>query len=121
MARRQSLLAALVAVFAIGIQTAYAAPTRFMSELRAISCCARRCDRARPPGHPNHCCGIQQATEGVGVLAAATHVDPPQPVAGLAGIPATVSSTDGLLATTSLWSANQRGAPLFLLERSLRL
>lgn len=111
---------ALAVLLATSVQAAHTAPLRAVAELRAVRCCKDTCRRKQPTrSTARHCCQVAQ--DDPGILGAGHDVVPEAPVGVLV--------LDQPLATpgTPRWtvvagtSPLPRGAPIFLLTRTLRL
>jgi hypothetical protein len=111
---------ALAVVLATSVQAAHAAPLRALAELRAVKCCTHVCRHGRTTkSTARHCCQVAQ--DEPGIVAAAQGVAPAAEAAVLVlDLPAATLGTPRwtiIAGTTPL----PRGAPIFLLTRTLRL
>lgn len=115
-----ALRLALALALVLGAQVTYGAGSRAAAELRALSCCAHDCKHgpARTAA-PNRCCGVAPSPGDTASVAPATP-DVPAPL--LAALGTQLESTfacHSALAPSP--HAEARGAPIFLLTRTLRL
>jgi len=111
---------ALAVLLATSVQAAHAAPLRALAELRAVRCCKDTCRHGQPTrSTARHCCQVAQ--DDPGMLAATPGIVP--------GAAPAVLALDAPLTTpgTPRWTVVAgtapvaRGAPIFLLTRTLRL
>ena len=106
----------------VGVHAAYAVPSRAERELRAVSCCAKRCPRCDSVGGPLRCCQVAPGLTEPATLSSAKR---PAPRAGLQ--PLAAAAGPAPLAEHCRASAAgagprlERAGPIFLLIRSLRL
>ena len=119
-ARRRSLRMALALFAAVSFQGAYAAPKATIAALRAAVCCAGNCHHSRTLNGAAQCCQVPQAEDS----AVVSKVRPLVPQLSLAILVARESAT-AVAATAPVIGPTRdvfaRPAPIFLLDRSLRL
>ena len=119
-ARRRSLRIAIALFAAVSFQEAYAAPKVTIAALRAAVCCAGNCHHSRTLNGAAQCCQVPQAEDSAVVSKVRPLV--PHPLAILV---ARESATAAAPATAPVIDPARevfaRPAPIFLLDRSLRL
>jgi hypothetical protein len=110
---------ALAVLLATSVQAAHAAPLRALAELRAVRCCKDVCRHGQPTrSTARHCCQVAQ--DDPGILATAQDVGPgPGAVLALDRPPATLGTPQWTVIAGA--GPLPRGAPIFLLTRTLRL
>ena len=104
----------------VGVHAAYAVPSRAERELRAVSCCAKRCPRCDSVGHPLRCCQLAPGLTEPATLSSAKRPAPRaglQPLAAAAGPAPLAAHFRACIAAGPL----ERAGPIFLLSRCLRL
>jgi hypothetical protein len=118
--RRRLLPSALALLVSLAVQAAHGAPVRSVAEVRAVRCCTDVCHRGAGKTAARQCCRVGQDDPGV------LGTSPATAAPALAALPATVltyagTARDGTAAAAAAGGVRGRAAPLFLLERSLRL
>jgi hypothetical protein len=119
---RTRRLAEVVALslLVLGIETAYAAPMRASSSLRASLCCATHCHHARSPRAANRCCRIVIGEPALATLSLSPLIEPVATLAAsVAGMDVECIAPCRLIPVIAE-PALARAAPLFILTRSLR-
>ena len=112
--------AALAILIAFSVQAAHGAPLRATRTLRATWCCATTCHHASSTGRASQCCRSASDAGDTATLQTAPTVREPAAVAlGLS--PRVADMAPAVLVIASAPVVHARGAPTFLLVRSLRL
>jgi hypothetical protein len=121
---KRRLSSGIVAFLAFSAHAGYAAPAESTQVVRALWCCATHCRHTRSATTAAHCCKVGRSGGG----AVATSAVPKLPARGLAfraasAAPGGVSPVDGHGTgwIEAIPAPRARGAPLFLLTRSLRI
>jgi hypothetical protein len=117
--RGRLLRASLALVVAVGVQSAHGAPSRAIQSVRAVSCCATRCQHPMPARGASQCCRAA-ADEDTATLAPPSSL--PHPAATWVVLPSASPAQRTVAASEAFRPlAHARGAPIFLLVRSLRI
>ena len=119
-ARRRSLRIAIVLFAAVSFQWAYAAPKATIAAIHAAVCCAGNCHHPRTLNGAAQCCQVPRVEDS----AAISKVRPLVPQLSLATLVARESATAAAVAAPVIHPTLEvfaRPAPIFLLDRSLRL
>jgi len=121
MARRRSFHIAIAIFAAIAFQDAFAAPNAAIARLRAAACCAAGCHHAGNLDRATRCCHLRQVAPDAATLSKAKGLVPPTPV-GIVAAHGPRSSTRLIsLAFDPVRDVFARPAPIFLVDRALRL
>ena len=118
--RRRSLRIAIALFAAVSFQEAYAAPKAAIAALRAAICCAGNCHHSRTQNGAAQCCQVPHVEDS----AAVSKVRPLVPQLSLATLVAPESATTTAATAPAIDPTREvftRPAPIFLLDRSLRL
>jgi len=106
----------------VGVHAAYAVPSRAERELRAVSCCAKRCPRCDSVGRPLRCCQLAPWLTEPATLSSAKRPAPRAALQPLAAAARPVPLAEHCRACAAAPGPRlERAGPIFLLTRSLRL
>jgi hypothetical protein len=114
---------AAAALIAFSVQAAYGAPARSTQTMRALRCCAERCDHAKTPAAAGHCCGVAGVESELGV-SPQTKLSDTGPA--MHAVPVELDAVAKLDSAGSDWIGaipehRARSVPLFLLTHSFRI
>jgi hypothetical protein len=118
-ARRRSLHIAIALFVAVSFQGAYAAPKVTIAALRAALCCAGNCHHSRTLNGAAQCCQVPQPEDSAVVSKVRPLV--PHPLAILATRESATAAAAMAPVIDPTREVFTRPAPIFLLDRSLRL
>jgi hypothetical protein len=110
--------ATLAVLVAFGAQVAQGAPAGAIRAMRAMSCCATRCHHSVPARGASECCrtSTDEQTATVGAVPAA-----PEAVAASTVLAAPAAADAVGVRLDAAPAPHARGAPVFLLVRSIRV
>ena len=119
MSTKASMRLALALLVAMGTQGATATAARTTAHLRAITCCAKVCHKAKPVSATKRCCQVRESGAELGTIAPG----PARPAASVARIvpAAALVPTAPTFVVGLLDHPPQRAGPIFRLTRTLRL
>jgi len=116
-AGRAALLAVLL-LGTVGVEAVYAAPASSIATLRATACCAAKCPKARRGAA--ECCQVSQVAQEPASFSKAKPSPPPSVIATATGRE-TIAARPGRTVFVAPREVFARPAPIFLIDRSLRL
>lgn len=122
MTRRRGILIAIILSVAVSVQAAYALPLSSIASLRAAVCCVQHCRHLGGNLGAAECCHVNRAAEDPASLSKSKPAGSPLAVAYAipswrSGVGPSQPGVAGLAARDVF----SRPAPIFLIERSLRL
>ena len=110
---------ALALLVAMGTQGATATAARTTAHLRAITCCAKVCHKAKPVSAAKRCCQVRESGAELGTV---TSARPAGPAAGVAwSVPAVPAVPSASPDASIVDRPPQRAGPIYRLTRTLRL
>jgi hypothetical protein len=118
---RRSFHVAIALFATIAFQEAFAAPNVAIARLRAAACCAAGCHHAGSLDDAARCCHLRESSPDVATLSRATALVPPVLVGIVTTRQPPGSNGPVSLAFAPAREVFARPAPIFLLDRSLRL
>jgi len=112
--------AMILGLISLTFQLVYLTPVRAAAEIRAVHCCAVHCQHPHSAAAAAQCCQVQQGAAESAVVSAVSRVEPPR-----AGSPGAMNFTTDPCTWARVvrgvrWP-QPRGAPIFLLDETLRL
>lgn len=120
-ARKRSFHIAIVLFAAIVFHEAFVVPNVALARLRAAACCAAGCRHAGNLDQAARCCHLRQGGPDAAPLPKVKTIVPPVPVGIVIARGPRTSTELVSLAFEPVRGVFARPAPIFLLDRSLRL
>ena len=114
----RAVFLAVLLLGTVGVEAAYAAPASSIATLRATACCAAHCPHARRSAA--ECCQVSQVAQEPASFSKAKPSPPLSVIATAMGREA-IPIRPGRAAFVAPREVFARPAPIFLIDRSLRL